>query len=74
MSYNIDMACGCVIYVSTHPVSGVAHTRIIEMRGRECAVRRHEVGLRLQLWELLPDPARGRPIESVGGEALATRV
>jgi hypothetical protein len=32
------------------------HTRIIQTRGAACGVRRHDVGLRLYLWELLPDP------------------
>jgi hypothetical protein len=34
----------------------VAHTRVVESRGAQCATRRHEIGLRLHLWELLPDP------------------
>jgi hypothetical protein len=29
---------------------------VIQSRGSHCAVRRHEIGLRLFLWELLPDP------------------
>ena len=57
MSHNLTLQCGCVVYVSAHPETGVAHTRIIQSRGSECRVRRHEVGLRLYVWELLPDPA-----------------
>jgi hypothetical protein len=54
MSYDIDLPCGCVVYVSCHPVTGLAHTRVIQMRSTSCP-RRHEVGARLFLWELLPD-------------------
>jgi len=54
MSYNLSLSCGCVVYVSCHPRTRVAHTRVIETRGATCSVRRHEVGLRLYLWELLP--------------------
>ena len=62
MSYNLTLSCGCVVYVSCHPVTGIAHTRIIQSRGTECGVRRHDVGARLYLWELLPEPAEGRQI------------
>ena len=58
MSYNLTLQCGCVVYVSAHPKTRVAHTRIIQTRGSACTVRRHEIGLRLYLWELLPDPGR----------------
>jgi hypothetical protein len=57
MSYNLTLHCGCIVYVSTHPKTRVAHTRVIERRGTRCRVRRHETGLRLFLWEMLPDPA-----------------
>jgi hypothetical protein len=57
MSYDLTLQCGCVVYVSAHPETRVAHTRVIQSRGVECRVRRHEVGLRLFLWELLPDQA-----------------
>jgi hypothetical protein len=56
MSYNVVLPCGCVVYVSCHPKTRIAHTRIIQSRGVRCGARRHEVGLRLFLWELLPDP------------------
>jgi hypothetical protein len=56
MSYNLTLQCGCVVYVSAHPKTRIAHTRIIQTRGPECRVRRHEIGLRLYLWEILPDP------------------
>lgn len=55
MSYTLSLQCGCTVYVSCHPVTGIAHTRVIERRGSACAVRRHEVGLRLFLWEILPE-------------------
>ena len=56
MSYNITLQCGCSVYVALHPVTRVAHTRVLESRGSECRARKHEVGLRLQLCEMLPDP------------------
>jgi hypothetical protein len=63
MSYNLTLQCGCVVYVACHPVSHLAHTRVVESKGRVCGTRRHEVGLRLYLWEFLPDPAyQPRPI------------
>jgi hypothetical protein len=56
MSYNLALPCGCTVYVSCDPATGVAHQRVIESRGSHCRVRRHEVGLRLFLWEILPEP------------------
>jgi len=55
MSYAITLWCGCDVYVSCDPKTGLAHTRIIERRSAACTDRRHEVGLRLRLWEMLPD-------------------
>jgi hypothetical protein len=55
MSYTITLWCGCRIYVSCHPVTRAAHTRIIERRGAGCQDRHHDTGFRLRLWELLPD-------------------
>ena len=63
MSYNLTLQCGCVVYVSTHPQTQVAHTRVKQTRGAACRVRRHDVGLRLYLWELLPDPAHQADID-----------
>jgi hypothetical protein len=54
MSYTLTLQCGCVVYVSRNPTTHIAHTRILQSRGPTCANRRHEVGLRLFLWELLP--------------------
>jgi hypothetical protein len=61
MSYDLTLHCGCVVYVSAHPATRVVHTRIIQSRGARCGVRRHEVGLRLYLWELLPEPRAQTP-------------
>jgi hypothetical protein len=58
MSYNVTLWCGCSVYVSCHPKTQLAHTRIIETRRAECPVRNHEVGARLWLWELLPPPGQ----------------
>ena len=55
MSYTLTLHCGCVVYVSCHPETRVAHTRIIQTRGADCGVRKHDVGVRLFLWEILPD-------------------
>ena len=57
MSYNLTLVCGCLVYVACNPKSGIAHTRVLETKGPACGPRRHEVGLRLYLWEILPDPA-----------------
>ena len=59
MSYNLTLQCGCVVYVSCHPTTRVAHTRVIQTRGSSGYVRRHDGGLRLYLWEILPDSTRG---------------
>jgi hypothetical protein len=56
MSYTLTLQCGCVVYVSCHPRTGVAHTRVIQTRDTRCRIRRHDVGVRLFLWELLPEP------------------
>jgi hypothetical protein len=57
MSHTLTLHCGCLVYVSCDPRTAVAHTRIIERRGTACGTRRHEVGARLYLWEILPEPA-----------------
>ena len=56
MSYTLTLWCGCRVYVSCDPRTRVAHHRIVERRGDCCTDRRHHIGLRLRLWELLPDP------------------
>ena len=62
MSYSLTLECGCTVYVACDPQTRVAHARVIERVGSRCGVRRHEVGLKLWAWELLPQPA-GAPIE-----------
>jgi hypothetical protein len=61
MSYDLTLECGCLVYVSCHPATGVAHTRVLDRRGPACRVRNHEVGTRLYLWDLLPDRGRMEP-------------
>ena len=60
MSYTLTIGCGCLVYVASHPRTRIVHTRIIERRGGECRVRTHDIGVRLQLWELLPYPEPAR--------------
>ncbi len=55
MSYNVTLRCGCVVYVARNPATGEAHTRVIESRAADCFVRHHDVGARLEVWELLAD-------------------
>ena len=57
LSYTLTLLCGCTVYVSRDPRTGLAHTRIVERRGTTCRTRRHVVGARVWLWELLPDPS-----------------
>ena len=61
MSYSITLWCGCCVYVSCDPRTRLAHTRIIERRGTTCPDRRHDIGSRLRLWELLPDRRHDTP-------------
>ena len=72
MSYTLTLQCGCLVYVSCHPATRVAHTRVIERRGETCRHRFHDVGRRLGLWELLPE-RRSDSIEA-GVEPVAHRV
>ena len=58
MSYTIALHCGCVVYVSCHPATHLAHTRVIESVGARCVTRRHERGSRVFLWEVLPEHDR----------------
>lgn len=55
MSYNLLLPCGCVVYVACHPVTGLAHTRVIERRGNACQVRTHDRGSKVYLWDMLPE-------------------
>jgi hypothetical protein len=61
MSYSITLWCGCRVYVSINQRTRVAHTRIVERRGVACPDRRHWVGTRLRLWEILPDTRVAEP-------------
>lgn len=71
MSYSLALQCGCTVYVACDPATRIAHTSIIETRGGQCRVRRHDVGVRLQLWEILPDPRhRPRPVFVSNGDHL----
>lgn len=63
MSYTLTLPCGCSVYVSCHPKTRIAHTRILQSRDPACRHRRHEVGTRLYLWELLPQRAHHTTIE-----------
>jgi len=72
MSYNLTLQCGCLVYIACDPRTTVAHARIIERRDPGCRVRKHEVGLRLSLWEIVtelgeiePDP--GQPMTPAEG-------
>ena len=63
MSYNLTLQCGCLVYVACDPKNGLSHTRVLEAKGLWCRARRHEIGARLFLWEILPDPAyQPRPV------------
>jgi len=74
MSYNLTLQCGCVVYVACNPASGLSHTRVLEKKGPLCRMRQHEVGLRLFLWEILPDPAhRPRPVFVSDGSQMIRR-
>ena len=74
MSYTLTLACGCIVYVSSHPKTNVAHSRIIERRGAGCENRKHAIGVRLWLWEMLPksDTAGGILFEESGLPARRT--
>lgn len=73
MSYNLTLPCGCMVYVACHPQTRLAHTRVIERRGSACRSRRHDVGSRLYLWELLPDPRhRAAPVFVSDGSRLTS--
>src|SRR5581483_847566 len=58
MSYYLTLPCGCLVYVACHPQTRVAHTRVVERRGEACRTGRHDVGARVFLWEMLPEPTR----------------
>lgn len=70
MSYTLTLDCGCTVYVACDEKTHVPHARVLERRGQHCQVRKHEVGLKLYVWDLLPDrgPAR-HPQRDWGGWA-----
>jgi hypothetical protein len=76
-SYTITTRCGCTVYVSCHPLTGLAHTRVIERRGPRCPHRHHDIGTRLWVWEILPEsrPRAGvvqaRAMGDAGEEGVA---
>jgi hypothetical protein len=55
MSYTLTLDCGCTVRVLCDPGTKAARSRILERRGAGCPVRKHKAGLRLHLWDLLPD-------------------
>jgi hypothetical protein len=57
MSYTLVLQCGCVVYVACDPITDIAHTRVVERRGESCRSRKHDVGARIYLWEILPERA-----------------
>lgn len=65
MSYTLTLSCGCTVYVSCHPRTRIAHTRVVERRGTDCRHRFHDVGARLALWEILPEAAADRPHDDI---------
>ncbi len=72
MSYNLTLQCGCIVYVACDPKSGLSHARVIETKGPRCRTMRHEIGLRLFLWEILPDASyRTQPVFVSNGLGLA---
>lgn len=74
MSHTLTLACGCVVYVSCHPKTNVAHSRIIERRGAACGNRKHAIGVRLWLWEMLPESTADRGIAFEDSGLPARRV
>jgi hypothetical protein len=71
MSYTVTLGCGCRVYVACHPQTGIAHTRLIETRPPDCAVRSHAIDVRIPVWELLPykpdDPIAVRKTQTYRG-------
>ena len=53
MSYNLTLQCGCIVYVACDPKTGLSHTRIVELRGEHCRIKRHDIGTRIYLWEIV---------------------
>ena len=56
MSYTLTLACGCTVYVHQGVHRAAAPVRTLQGRGDCCPTPGHAVGVRVWLWELLPDP------------------
>lgn len=54
MFYQLVSPCGCTVRVACDRETGVVHTRVIEEPGDTCRNRRHRIGARFWVWELLP--------------------
>ena len=63
MSYTLTLACGCAVYVHEDVHRATAPVRTLRGRGDRCPTPRHAVGVRVWLWELLPDPPMVPPRE-----------
>src|SRR5262245_53359328 len=74
MSYTLTLQCSCIVYVACDPKTGLSHTRIVERRGPHCRIRRHDVGTRIYLWEILPSPhlteRLGSDVGKIGEDAV----
>jgi hypothetical protein len=58
MSYSMKLLCGCTIYVAGRRGMATADTRVLELKGPRCRDRRHVAGVRIWLWEMLPNPSQ----------------
>lgn len=58
MPYTLTLDCGCTVYVDAESSRSQTPTRVLQARAPACQVRGHRVGVRVWLWELLPEPAR----------------
>jgi hypothetical protein len=74
MSYNLTLQCGCLVYIACDPLTSVAHARIIERRDPGCRVRKHEIGLRLPLWEIVTRLEEVVPGPAVPGARTTRKV
>jgi len=69
MSYTVALECGCVVYVSCDPATGVPHTRVLEYRALDCRVRSHDVGARLDDRELRAQAAHRSSVPFIARRA-----
>lgn len=54
-----------MVYVSCHPGTGIAHTRIIERRAPQCGDRHHDVGRRMSASDLQKEERERFPYTTV---------